>query len=861
MQKLSPLNLIKIGLFGLLFAVSATSALSDNHPFIEVTFNDQNPPTRERTEQVWTGTTTLPRIDATFRFTDTSLYWWQVHYFIDGVEIGEATFPGGGVATTPYGSWRDFPSAHSNKCGSGAHYQCNGVHFQPNSQAITSLPLGQELKINLLVRQWGPPRVETNTIIKYVREDVSIKWSAGSSGMETNRSENFDSFNWHYGDITANFDRESDLRFHLRIKDGTLAEQVFIMGKGERYSPWSGFEWYSEGKYGKWYIRGFSDCGNRKCSRVLFQPNRTQFNRVYGKNIRMRITVTRTLGNRSQVATLEFNLTGRAQANLAWNTEGAGNLKTGNLTNYGNIVGNGTVFKHWQRAISFQATEKVNVQATEVIGNRTNTIESNKRQFGSNLTYGSWWVDEQRSNRSTDPINNDYFSAERGFFFEPDSDAIVNNLEIGQTVTSTLKFRFHAGNDVSTAVDKTDAITVTITRLPVVTITVDNTTIKEGGSFTYTLTADPAPTPTNQLSVLIEETEVVRYTDGSNIRNVRNPTKILTRETFLTTKTTEQRDTVFPNGTYIVRVKSDENYVIKDGGIVTIAVENVAPSEISISTDTTSITEGESFEVTLTASPVPLAKLSVILSADDSESGFFDSFSASPVEIPTTGSAQVTISTNSLATRDMTQALEISIDTASSYVVSSTASSITVNVEDNNMHTISITSPEHDDTIVEGAGFSFTLTATPPPTANLRVTLNVETTPTGYLGDNFRPTVVIDSTGVFRLTVATDQLQRFDKVVRVVIGIADKPTLYVTSSEESSITVSVAKLGESELSRVSITSNADGVSVIEGQPFTLSLIAEPAPVSALEVMLMVPTSNLFDHASINLHHDSSIRDS
>ena len=87
---------------------------------------------------------------------------------------------------------------------------------------------------------------------------------------------------------------------------GCQAVQVFIMGKGERYSPWSGFEWYSEGKYGKWFIRGFSDCGNFKCSRVLFQPDRTQFNRVYGRNIRMRITVTRSLGNRSQIATLEF---------------------------------------------------------------------------------------------------------------------------------------------------------------------------------------------------------------------------------------------------------------------------------------------------------------------------------------------------------------------------------------------------------------------------------------------------------------------------------------------------------------------------------------------------------------------------
>ena len=830
----------------LIFYQYSISQLSQcNRHIVNITFEGDNSPAVEPKTVYYRSNSTsssLPRITATLRYSGNTYGYRSTYKVNEGVSYFGTDNSGNKTTTTPYGTWR---LATGGNCGN-QNYHCPDIYFDPSVPGLTGLSIGSTTTITLTISSFdNAPTVSARII--FIMEDINMSLRAGSTGMETNRTDDFDRFNFHYWNIRAVFANESELRFELRIKEGGNATQTFNMGR-------RGQEWYSEGKYGSWTVGVFGTCSDDpslKCSRIEFRPNRTTFNRTYGQNVRIWVTGTNTRANKSQAATIEFNLTGRVRTNLEWDTEGAGNLRTGNLTSYGNIEGKGFIFKHWERAISFQATEKVNAQATEAIGNRTNIIESNKRQFGSNLTYGSWWVDETRSNRATDPINDDYFTAERGFFFKPNSDAIVNNLEIGQTVTSILKFRLHTGNDASTAIDKTDTITVTITRLPVVTITVDNTTIKEGGSFTYTLTADPAPTPTNSLSVLIEETEVVRYADGSNIRNLRNPTKILTRETFLTTKTTELRDTVFPNGTYIVRVKSNENYVIKDGGIVTIAVENVAPSEISISTDTTSITEGESFAVTLTASPLPLEKLPVTLSADDSESGYFDSFSASPVEIPTTGSAQVTIYTNSLATRDMGQALEISIATASSYVVSSTTGSISVNVEDNNLPTISITSPEHDDTIVEGAGFSFTLTATPPPTSNLRVTLDVETTPTGYLGENFVPTVVIDTTGVFRLTVATGQLQRFDKVVRVVIGIADQPTLYATSSEESSITVSVAKLEESEISRVSITSNADGVSVIEGQPFTLSLIAEPAPDTELEVMLMVPATNLFDHASIN----------
>ena len=853
MQKLSPLNLIKIGLFGLLFAVYATSGYSDNHDFIEVTFNDQDPPTREKTEYVWTGRTNLPKLNATFRFTDSSLYWWEMYYFIDDVRIGGATSTSQGVYTTPYGSWRDFPSPHDKKCFSGAHYQCNSVHFQPNSQAIANLQLGQELKIILLVRQWGPPRVETNTVITYIREDVSFNWRHGFNGEESNPSDEYDTFNWRYIDLTTHLSSVADLNFKLQIKDGLEEVETFTMTKGEYNSSWSGQEWYYRTDYGEWIIRSFGDCstGSAKCSIALFKQNRQAINRLYGKNVRMWITVHHS-GSNSQLtlSTLKYRIIGRSIANLSWDTSGAGDLKPDNRTIYDNIVGNGMIFGHSHRGITIQVAEKVTEQAEEIIGNRTNTIESNKRKYGGSFKYGSWWVDESLTNRATDPIDSDYFSAKRGFFFEPDSDAINQELQVGQTATSTLKFQFHVGNETS-VIDKTDSISVTITRLPVVRVSLDKNTIKEGESFTYTISVDPAPTPNNPLDVYIEEEEINDPNGIANSLSSSSPTKVVTSATLPTTKTTQIRSSHFPDSKYTVRIKAHSSYLIKGANPANVEIENVEPVQISILTSTTSITEGETFDFTLTATPAPTAALSIALSEDDSNSGYFGSYSLSTFEIPTSGNLEVTVSTNLKPTYDPTVALTVSIDTNSSYIISPTAGSISVNIENIALPTISISSSKHDDTIVEGTSFNFTLVAIPPPTANLEVTLTAESTPAEYLADGLDRTVEIGTSGMVEVNVATIELSDDSNVGRVVIGLAEKPNSYLISVGEPSIIVSILKVGTPDISRISISSNSDGLNVVEGQTFMFQLLAEPAPTSNLTVNLTIVHAGFFNPTPFN----------
>ena len=672
--------------------------------------------------------------------------------------------------------------------------------------------------------------------IIYIREDINIEWRRGSTGMEINKDGNT-TFNWHYADIEAGFDNVSDLTFTLRLKEGRLATISTDFSR-------SGNTWSLGNAYGDWNIGTFGNCNHNpsvKCARIEYRPNRGKFNATKGFNVRMWVTGTRNDAGVTQSSTIEFNLTGLPHANLEWNNEGAGILRTGGRTTYDNIVGKGTVFKHWQKAISFQAAEKVNEQAAEVTGNRTNSIKFNKRQYGSDLTYGSWWVDDQRSNRSTDQINNDYFTAERGFFFEPNSNAIVNDLAIGQTVTSTLKFRFHATNNESSEVEVTYLISVTITRLPVVSISVDKTTIKEGGEFTFTLTVDPPATTDNPFEVDIEETEV--NTQATTIEMKTSRTISVTAATAEETVTTEIRTTFLHGSIYGVKIKPKSTYTIKGLDTVSVNAENITPSLLSIRTDTTSIVEGDSFDFTVTADPVPLTPITYTLTQNDNGSGYFGSYSVSVFEVPIEGSQTVTVSTNFKTDDDNPTNIEISLATELPHQVHLTT--INVIIRNKILPTVSINSDLHEGTVPEGAGFRYTLTATPPPSNTLEVTLSGTSTPMGYLTNTFEEPIIIRSSGRVETSANLAELGAAVDPGTIVIAISQQTDSYKISTENPQIMVSVSKIDAAERPRVSIVSTANQLSIVEGQSFEVGISADPAPEANLTVELTVLSDGFF----------------
>ena len=811
-------------------ALIGTTKFADatNHPFTEVKFAGEALTVREKVIKFRDGDSAFERINIEWRYTKNTYNYWGNTRLNDNLVQGETRNTNNLTSTSSYGVWDLWRGSHRQD----NYYWIGGGHFEPSDAAIAAIKPGDRLEV--AIETWQDA-LKSELKIIYIREDINIEWRRGSTGMEINKDGNT-TFNWHYADIEAGFDNLSDLTFTLRLKEGRLATISTDFSR-------SGNTWSLSNAYGGWNIGTFGNCShnpNVKCARIEYRPNRGKFNATKGFNVRMWVTGTRTDAGVTQSDTIEFNLTGLPHANLAWNTEGAGILRTGGSTTYDNIVGQGTVFKHWQKAITFQAAEKVNEQATEVTGNRTNSIKFNKRQYGSDLTYGSWWVDDQRSNRSTDPINNDYFTAERGFFFEPNSVAL-NALAVGQTVTSILKFRFHAANSESSEVEVTNFISVTITRLPVVSISVNETTIKEGGEFTFTITVDPAATSESPFEVDIEETEV--NTQATPIEMKTSRTISVTAATAEETVTTAIRTTFLHGSIYGVKIKPKSTYTIKGLDTVSVNAENITPSLLSIRTGTTSITEGDSFDFTVTADPVPLTPIPFTLTQNDAGSGYFGSYSVSVFEVPIEGSQTVTVSTNFKIDDDEPKDLQISIMTATPNEV--LAPSITVAIQNKILPTVSISSDLHEGTVPEGAGFRYTLTATPPPSNTLEVTLSGTSTPMGYLTNTFEEPIIIRSSGRVETSANLAELGAAVGPGTIVIAISQQTDSYKISTENPQIMVSVSKIDAAERPRVSIVSTANQLSIVEGQSFEVTISADPAPEANLTVELTVLSDGFF----------------
>ncbi|MDE0025612.1 MAG: hypothetical protein OXP69_14470, partial [Spirochaetaceae bacterium] len=152
-----------------------------------------------------------------------------------------------------------------------------------------------------------------------------------------------------------------------------------------------------------------------------------------------------------------------------------------------------------------------------------------------------------------------------------------------------------------------------------------------------------------------------------------------------------------------------------------------------------------------------------------------------------------------------------------------------------------VTITADSESVEEGKPVAFTLTASPPPTADL--TVNV----TWSGGDSFLTetppaTVTIPVSGTFALTAATDDdsVDEPNDSVKVTIGAGSGYT--VGSSDSATVEVTdndatTASPGPSgPLSEVSI-STTDSTTLNEGDSISFTVTATPAPTSTLTVSI------------------------
>ncbi len=141
--------------------------------------------------------------------------------------------------------------------------------------------------------------------------------------------------------------------------------------------------------------------------------------------------------------------------------------------------------------------------------------------------------------------------------------------------------------------------------------------------------------------------------------------------------------------------------------------------------------------------------------------------------------------------------------------------------------------------VSEGSDATFTITATPKPSADLDVT--VEVSQSGDYASTGSQTVTIPTTGSQSLTVSTtnDSTDEPDGSVTATISTG---TGYIVSSSASAATVAVSDDDAPTLPEISITANGD---VTEGTDASYTLTATPKPAADLDVTVEVTQTGDF----------------
>ena len=219
-----------------------------------------------------------------------------------------------------------------------------------------------------------------------------------------------------------------------------------------------------------------------------------------------------------------------------------------------------------------------------------------------------------------------------------------------------------------------------------------------------------------------------------------------------------------------------------------------ADPEISI-TAGADVAEGGSAAFTVIADPAPSAALTVTVSV--AQTGDFGAATGSrQVIIPTSGTAALAVATTDDAADEADGSVTATINTGSGYTVSTTAGAASVAVADDDdpPPPPPVVDPEVSITagagVTEGGDATFTITASPAPSAPLTVDVTVSQSGDFGVTPGTR-TVTIPISGSAALTVSTtnDSTDEADGSVAATIGAGSG---YTVSATAAAATVAVA---------------------------------------------------------------------
>ncbi len=364
--------------------------------------------------------------------------------------------------------------------------------------------------------------------------------------------------------------------------------------------------------------------------------------------------------------------------------------------------------------------------------------------------------------------------------------------------------------------------------------------VTEGSAASFTLTASPAPTAALTVDVTVSQSGDFGVTTGT--RTVTIPTGGSYTLTVATTgDSVDEAD-----GSVTVTVDTGTGYTVSSSaGSATVAVsddDDPAPPPppppaapvISIAAGS-GVIEGGDASFTVTASPAPASALPVSVTVAQSGS-FGVSAGARTVTIPTGGSYTLTVTTADDSTDEADGSVTATVGSGTGYTVSSSARAATVAVSDDddppppNTPVISIVG---GTSVTEGGNATFTITASPAPSAPLTISLTVSQNGNYYLSPG-PITIEMATSGTHTLSLGTrdDSTDESDGSLTVTV---DSGTGYTVSSTQNAATVAVS---DNDLpSSGPLTLSVAGASANEGDSRGLRFVATLSRASDQEIKL------------------------
>ena len=274
-----------------------------------------------------------------------------------------------------------------------------------------------------------------------------------------------------------------------------------------------------------------------------------------------------------------------------------------------------------------------------------------------------------------------------------------------------------------------------------------------------------------------------------------------------------------------------------------------ADPEISISSSS-DISEGGTVTFTLTATPAPTSDVDVSVSVTQSGS-YTSQAGARTVTITSTGTASFTVTTLDDSNDEPDGSLTATVNTGTGYTVSSSASTITTNIADNDVPPLPEISISGGSDVAEGGNVSFTVTATPAPAAALDVSVTV-TQSGSFTTQTGTQTVTILATGSTSFTVSTGN-DATDEPDGSVTATIDTGTGYTVSTSAGATTVNVTDDDDTPqpAQQATPTITIADASADEGDMITFTVSVSPTHTADITVDYETVDGTAISHADVD----------